>query len=188
VAYLDGGAAVSNEAVTAIFEDREGNLWVGSASGLERLRDSAFVSYSFPEGLPSEGSHPVFVDTEDRVWFPPVSGGLWWFKEGKHRQISNDGLAHDVVYSIAGNKDELWVGRQRGGLTRLGSPQGSLTAKTYTQADGLAQNSVYSVYETRDGTVWAGTLSGGVSKLKDGKFTNYTIANGLVSNTVASIL
>ena len=39
-----------------------------------------------------------------------------------------------------------------------------------------------------DGTVWAGTLSGGVSKLSNGKFTNYTTANGLASNTVASIL
>jgi signal transduction histidine kinase len=36
--------------------------------------------------------------------------------------------------------------------------------------------------------VWAGTLSGGVSRLTDGKFTNYTTANGLASNTVASIL
>ena len=46
---------------------------------------------------------------------------------------------------------------------------------TYTQANGLAQNSVYSVYESRDGTVWAGTLSGGVSRFSDGKFTTYTI-------------
>ena len=41
-----------------VFEDREGNLWTGGASGLERLRDSAFVSYSAPEGLPTDGSNP----------------------------------------------------------------------------------------------------------------------------------
>jgi len=27
--------------------------------------------------------------------------------------------ARDVVYSITGRADEVWVGRQRGGLTRL---------------------------------------------------------------------
>ncbi len=58
---------------------------------------------------------------------------------------------------------------------------------TYTEADGLAQNSVYSVYLDRDGSVWAGTLSGGVSKLSGGRFRNYTIENGLTSNTVNSI-
>jgi len=47
----------------------------------------------------------------------------------------------------------LWVGRQRGGLTRLRFERGSITTKTYTQADGLAQDSVYSVYLARDGTV-----------------------------------
>ena len=59
---------------------------------------------------------------------------------------------------------------------------------TYTKSDGLAQNSVYSVYLTRSGAIWAGTLSGGVSRLERETFTNYTIAQGLASNTVASML
>jgi signal transduction histidine kinase len=54
--------------------------------------------------------------------------------------------------------------------------------------DGLAQNSVYSVHRDRDGTVWAGTVTGGVSRLKNGRFTNYSAANGLASNTVNSIV
>ncbi len=40
---------------------------------------------------------------------------------------------------------------------------------------------------TETGTVWAGTLSGGVSRLKDGRFTTYTTADGLASNTIAAI-
>lgn len=179
------------EAVTAVFEDREGNLWTGSASGLDRLRDSPFVSYSAPEGLPTDGSNPVYVDEENRTWFPPVAGGLWWVKNGQHGVIHQAGLDNDVVYSIDGREGELWLGRQRGGLTRLAWPSGaseSFTTRTYTHADGLAQDSVYSVYDAPDGTVWAGTLSGGVSRLKDGNFTTYTIQQGLASNTVAAIL
>ena len=191
-ASLDEPGDGPRQAVTAVFEDREGNLWTGGASALERLRDSPFVSYSAPEGLPSDGSNPVFVDAENRTWFPPVSGGLWWVKNGQSGRIAQAGLENDLVYSIAGRADELWVGRERGGLTRLrrqgGSGAGSFTADTYTSANGLAQNSVYSVYETRDGTVWAGTLSGGVSRFRDGKFTTYTTATGLASNTVAAIL
>jgi len=56
------------------------------------------------------------------------------------------------------------------------------------KANGLAQNSAYAVYESRDGSVWAGMLNGGVSKFKDGRFTTYTVTNGLASNTVSSIL
>jgi ligand-binding sensor domain-containing protein/signal transduction histidine kinase len=198
VTSMDKGEGRSHEAVTALFEDREGNLWIGSDSGIERLRDSAFVTYSLPEGLPSDGSNPVFVDSENRMWFPPTQGGLWWVKDGRHGPVTVAGLEQDVIYSIAGRNGELWVGRQHGGLTWLRPELGSSTAKSYTarsytarsytQADGLAQDSVYSVYLARDGTVWAGTLSAGVSALRNDEFTSYTIADGLASNTVASIL
>jgi ligand-binding sensor domain-containing protein/signal transduction histidine kinase len=185
---LNEGEGRSREAVTAVFEDREGNLWIGSDSGIERLRDSAFVTYSLPEGLPSDGNKPVFVDSENRLWVPPVAGGLWWMKDGRHGRVTIADLDQDVVYSIAGRNSELWLGRQRGGLTALRSERGSFITRSYTQADGLAQDSIYSVYLARDGTVWAGTLSAGVSALRNHIFTNYTTANGLASNTVASIL
>jgi signal transduction histidine kinase/ligand-binding sensor domain-containing protein len=187
-AALQKNDGVTHEAVTAVFEDREGNLWIGGSDGVERLRDSAFVSYSRPEGLATDGSDPVFVDSQNRMWFPPAGGGLWWVKGEQRGRISNDGLDRDVVYSISGKAGELWIGRQSGGLTRVSDEHNSFIAKTYTQADGLAQNSVYSVYLARDGSVWAGTLSAGVSVLRNGRFTNYTIANGLASNTVVSIL
>lgn len=192
VASLDDAGKGARPAVTAVFEDREDNLWTASASRLERLRDSPFVSYSTPEGLPADGAIPIYVDPGNRLWFPPVTGGLWWVRNGRHGSIAQAGLPRDIVYSIAGRADELWLGRQRGGLTRLHwespGPENSLRAETYTTANGLAQNSVYSVYEARDGTVWAGTLSGGVSRFKDGKFTTFTIMQGLASDTVASIL
>jgi signal transduction histidine kinase/ligand-binding sensor domain-containing protein len=178
----------SRQAVTALFEDREGDLWVGHADGIERLRDSSFITYSTAEGLPTDGNNPVFVDSRNRMWFPPVAGGLWWARGEQRVRVRQEGLDRDVVYSIDGRAEELWVGRQRGGLTQLRVNGDSITGKTYTQADGLAQNSVYSVYLAHDGTVWAGTLSAGASMLRDGRFTNFNIGNGLASNTVAAIL
>jgi signal transduction histidine kinase/ligand-binding sensor domain-containing protein len=178
----------SSEAVLALFEDREGNLWTGGEHGIQRLRDTAFVTYGPANGLPSESNGPVYVDGHDRTWFAPVNGGLYWLERGEVGSTTEAGLNKDVVYSIAGRKDELWVGRQRGGLTHLIARDGKLQSETFTQAQGLAQNSVYSVYQARDGTVWAGTLSGGVSRYRNGAFKTYTIDNGLASNTVASIL
>ena len=176
-------------AVTALFEDRDNNVWIGTTSGIERLRDGVFTSYSAAQGLPSDSVGPVHVDSAQRIWFAPSAGGLYWMRDGQVHQVDQAGLRDDVVYSIAGARDEVWIGRQRGGLTRL-RPQGDLafTAERLTQDHGLAQNSVYAVHQARDGAVWAGTLSGGASRIKDGAFTTYTTANGLASNTVASIV
>jgi ligand-binding sensor domain-containing protein len=173
--------------VAALSEDREGNIWIGSGRGLERLRDSAFVTYSFPN-LKSERMGPLHVDSGGRTWIAPIQGGLRWLKGETTGVITADGIANDVVYSIAGTgKGDIWVGRQQGGLTHLSYSGNSLTAKTYTQMDGLAQNRVYAVYQSRDGTVWSGTLSAGVSELKNRHFTNYTTADGLAANTISSI-
>ena len=172
--------------VTALFEDREGDLWVGGSQGIERLRDSTFVTYSMP-GPQSESSGPVYVDQDGRTWFAPIQGGLHWLKGEKSGTVTNDGLSKDVVYSIAGNGNDLWIGRQQGGLTNLRDNDGAITTKTYTQADGLAQDGVYAVCVGHDGSVWAATLSGGVSEYKDHRFTTYTVANGLASNTVTSM-
>ena len=173
--------------VAAIFEDREGSIWIGSARGLERLRDSAFITYSLPD-LKSQSMGPLYVDSGGRTWIAPIQGGLRWLKEGKSGFVTADGITNDVVYSIAGTgKDDVWVGRQQGGLTHLRYFGNSFTAKTYTQADGLAQNRVYAVYQSRDGTVWSGTLNSGVSELKNGHFKNYTTTDGLAGNTISSI-
>jgi ligand-binding sensor domain-containing protein len=147
-----------------------------------------FTTYSTAQGVPTENNGPVYVDGEGRTWFAPISGGLYWLKDGRVERIAIAGLENDVVYSISGGDGELWIGRQHGGLTVLTKAGNSFAARTYTQADGLAQNSVYSVHRNRDGTVWAGTVSAGASRFSGGKFTNYSIANGLASNSVNSIV
>ena len=180
-------ASVTDSAVNALFEDREHNLWIGGPRGLERLRDSAFVTYSVADGLPSDRNGPVFVDAEGRTWFAPLEGGLYWTKGREHGRVTEAGLDRDIIYSISGRGNELWVGRQHGGLTVLRTSGAVFTTKTYTQADGLAQNSVYAVHQSRDGTVWAGTLGAGISAFREGRFSTYTTATGISSNMVTSI-
>jgi signal transduction histidine kinase/ligand-binding sensor domain-containing protein len=178
----------SRTPVTALFEDREGSLWMGTPQGIERLRDSSFTTYGQAEGLPSETSGPILVDAESRTWFAPTRGGLFWLRSGQVGQVAADGLSADVIYSIAGSRTGLWVGRKNGGLTHLAFRGDAAQARTYRRADGLAANTVYAVHESREGAVWAGTLGDGVSRLHDGRFATYTVEDGLVSNTVTAIL
>jgi PAS domain S-box-containing protein len=173
--------------ITSLFEDREGNLWIGGARGLGRIRDSAFVTYSSLSDRHFKHNGPVYVDPKDRTWLAPTEGGLYVLQNGRIQPVPSI-PPNEVVYSIIGRADEVWVGRQRGGLTLLRLGNDAMASQSYTEANGLAQNSVYAVYESRDRSVWAGTLNGGVSKFKDGHFTTYTTASGLASNTVSSIL
>ncbi len=176
----------ASTAVTTLFEDREGNLWVGDASGIERWRDGAFTSYAGIDPVMAGGIGPVFSDEDQRVWFAPASGGLYWVRDGRVGAVA--ALGTDVVYSIAADAGGIVAGRQRGGLTRIRVSGDTFLTETFTERDGLAQNQVSAVHRARDGAVWAGTLSRGVSRLADGVFTTYTTKDGLASNTVAAVL
>jgi len=187
IAFSEESELRGDGGINVLFEDREGNLWIGGARGLGRIRDSTFVTYSSVNDPRFEHGGPTYVDQEGRTWFAPAQGGLYILQNGRAQPVTSI-PARDVVYSITGREDEVWVGRQRGGLTRLRFRNGSIASQSYTEANGLAQNSAYAVYESRDGSVWAGMLNGGVSKFKAGQFTTYTMMSGLASNTVSSIL
>jgi ligand-binding sensor domain-containing protein len=94
---LDGAGPIHS-----IFEDREGNLWLGGAQALVQLRDSLFLTYPASDG----GS--VYADDTGASWLGPASGGLILTRGTIRQSITLNGLAADVVYSISGGAGEVW--------------------------------------------------------------------------------
>src|SRR3984893_14407556 len=192
----DFGVSFSDEpdfggrGINALFEDREGNLWAGGGRGLERIRDSVFVTYTLSaSSAHSEASGgPIYVDPENRIWSAPAKGGLYSLKDGRAQALNTPLVHKEVIYSITGGRNEIWIGTQYNGLKRLELAAGRIVGKTYTQANGLAENSVIAAYQDKHGAVWAGTLTSGISKFNDGKFVTYSTVDGLASNTVSAIL
>lgn len=173
--------------VSTTFIDREGALWFGGPRGIERLRNGVFSAYTTAWGLPTNSNGPICADQSGRIWVAPISGGLYWFKDHKVTPIKLDGAGTDVVYSIARDGGRIWLGRQHGGLTVIDDDNGTFSAKSYNQSSGLSQETVLSVLVARDHSVWAGTVSAGINRLKDGHFTTWKTSDGLSSETINSI-
>ena len=179
-----------NRAVTALFEDRDGNLWIGEPEAVERYQDSAFITYRSSEGLRSEGlpcsnCGAIYVDSDQGVWLAPPDGGLFRISQGRIQPIEIAGLKNDIVYSIAGGAGDVWVARRNGGLTRL-TVEGNAVRLSTQQAEFI-QDAVYSVYHEPNGTVWAGTLHQGLSRLRNGTWRTFTTKDGLPSNSISVI-
>ena len=176
-----------NGTVSTLFEDRDGNLWIGEPEAIERFRDSSFVSYLSSAGLPCTYCGAIYVDPYQHVWFAPRDGGLFRISQGRNQSIEVAGLKDDIVYSIAGSGDDVWVARKYGGLTRIHLQADGFEPSTYSKQNGLAENAVYSVYLEPNGTVWAGTLHQGLSRFRDGSWHTFTPKDGLPSNTISAI-
>ncbi len=174
-------------AVTSLFEDRAGNLWIGGPEVIERYRANGFTTYLSSAGLPSSNCGAIYVDDQGSVWFAPWDGGLFRLADGRIQRINAAGLKDDTVYSLAGGGGEVWAARKNDGVTRFRLSGGELQTSTYTRRNRVAENAVYSIYRAPDGAVWAGTLDEGLSRLRGGSWHTFTTQDGLPSNTISVI-
>lgn len=168
---------LSQSTVYALFEDREGSLWVGTKHGLNQFIDRRTMLYTVHENLPSNDAGPVVEDAGGNLWAGTLGAGLGRFDGRRFAPFTkDDGLPSNTIYTLAdGGNQRLWVGTDQGlaQMTVLprpgGPPTHKLVERTYTTADGLPSNIVWCLSRDHEGTVWAGT-EGGIARLQGDRF------------------
>jgi PAS domain S-box-containing protein len=167
-------------AAQSLFQDWRGRVWVSTNRGLAYFEADRF----FPvDGLPSKEVYSMSGDEAGNLW---LSGneGLSRFHNGRFVEnfpwsaLGRWQQAKIVVSDQGGVWLAFW---QYGGV--LYFKDGKVRA-TYTPAGGLGKGHVAGLRLDRDGTMWAATEDGGLSRIKDGRISTLTTANGLPCNTI----
>jgi ligand-binding sensor domain-containing protein/signal transduction histidine kinase/ActR/RegA family two-component response regulator len=97
-----------------------------------------------------------------------------------------DGLTQSAIQAIAQTPDGyLWLGT-RGGLVRFDGVRFRLFDAGNTPE--IAHNNIMALTVGGDGALWIGALEGGLTRLKNGRFSRLTTRDGLSSNAVRSLL
>lgn len=108
---------LSSDRVVALFEDREGTIWVATADGLDRFRESPVRSLSVSDGLSSATATSVLAARDGSVWIGTVDGLNRW-NDGQmkiYRTRSDPGLPDDAIDSLfEDERGRIWVSGFRG--------------------------------------------------------------------------
>src|SRR5580700_1587814 len=115
---LDG---LSGDDIFDFFEDREGNIWVGTINGLDRFRELPVVTYSRNQGLSEIPWAGLLATREGSVWFATLNG-LNRLHQGQvtayrqhrasvgAREIADSGLPDEGVGSLfQDSRGRIWV-------------------------------------------------------------------------------
>ena len=99
----------------------------------------------------------IVDDRDDSVWAGTWGGGVGHYDgQAWTNYTTSDGLAGNIVYSIAQDQNGmLWFGTNNG-LSRYDG-QSWITYDTHT---GLLDNNVYAIAPTPSGELWVGTKNG----------------------------
>lgn len=169
----------------SLHESRDGALWIGTLAETWRYQNGRFTQ--FPNRMFQAAASKNVVPTcyaihEDRagnVWFG-TDTGLFKLSDGKMTAVE---LESSVRVLLEDRQGRVWAGGT-GGLRQWQGDQ----VRRFTQRDGLPSDHLNALYESDDGALWIGTYDNGLSRFKDGRFTNYSTEQGLFNNGVFTIL
>ncbi|WP_244432666.1 ligand-binding sensor domain-containing protein [Holophaga foetida] len=106
-AVIDQARGLPAKWVNASLVDREGNLWMASAS-LSRMLDRGYVrTFHEVDGLPSDLVWSLYRDSRGRLWAGTNSGLAWLAPSGWVKVQGTEGM---VVYYLAEDGlGRLWI-------------------------------------------------------------------------------
>ena len=105
-----------NDRVTDLIEDRHGNLWIATLSGLCRFDGSTFQTFTTEDGLPSDRIRCVFEDRQGHLWLG-TDGGVAHY-DGQLFQTIKSPHIGPVCRILEDRDGNFWFGTILGSIIR----------------------------------------------------------------------
>ena len=165
---------ITNNTVTVLFAGRNGTIWIGTRSGLNKLTlhensgKSEYAVESIP-GLTHSWITALFADSSDNVWVG-TKNGIHLYSNGALTEFLNDKeqkdlLALEAITSITqDHKGIIWIGSESGGLTAVDRSVLPARISFYKHdlknPNSLSDNGVAALCVDSKNQVWIGTNDG----------------------------
>ena len=154
---------------SAIAEDRDGTIWVGSLrDGLYYFNDRKHSKGSFMHdpgtnrSLSNNSVNSLFIDSKNKLWVCTENGLCQYSSAGRDFTVfsQKNGFLSNAFYKILEDQyNNLWISTSNG-LARFN--QTDLKVENYTKSDGLLtdQFNYNSAIKSSDGQMYFGSVKG----------------------------
>ncbi len=176
---------LSNNRVRVVFKDSRGDLWAGTDYGLNRVRDGQFKVYTTMHGLAGNAVNAIIEGRNGDLWIGTDSEALNLLKDGNFQSINIRGSipVMEITALHEDRSENLWVGTEYG-LYRFRDGE----VRLYRAKNGVFNESIRTIAEDSDGSLWIGTYGSGLAQLKDDLFSRLFTGNGFLDDFIHAIL
>jgi signal transduction histidine kinase/ligand-binding sensor domain-containing protein len=165
--------------VRALCEDRDGNLWAATNSGIARLEGSAFSAPGGTGARDRDLVRSLFEDREGDLWIG-AANGLTRLRDDLFTSYGkSEGLPSDEPNAVYQDRTgRVWVGYHGSGLALFGRAPAPVA---------LPDVEVFSMRESPSGDLLAATRRG-LARMRGGRFQLYSPRDPLARNLVFDAL
>ncbi len=139
-------------AVSRLFQDRDGFLWVGASNGLMRYDGNLFQHFGTADGLPGFQVYRMRQGADGTLWVV-TSGGLARFRQNRFEHV--DTVLGEETEALSDldfdGKGRLYLGTVKGLLIGEGLPGGAIR---FHFADGVPRVSINGLHFEPTGDLW----------------------------------
>lgn len=162
---IEAPESLPSNTVFAGLQDSEGNLWMGTQSGLVRLSHSGIQLTELPGPVDADFAS-LLHDEDGSFWI--CSSQLFRMKAGVLQPHRIAGMPDVQVRALyRDHKHNLWIGTAGMGVFRV-PPQGRVEHYFVEVGNSFIRG----FYEGRDGSIWIAT-EGGIARYAHGKTEHY---------------
>lgn len=150
--YLLPGKTSQNR-VKSITETGDGTIWVGTVSGLRRIRPGEPRFESVPQ---IQGTVRVLRETSDgTLWIGTIGRGLLTYRAGHFSRIATpDPLPSNTILNVYEDVEKnIWIGTQ-GGMARL-----IKTPVRTVPLPDASDSDAETIYQDTNGDLWVAAVS-----------------------------
>ncbi len=178
--------------VSALFQDREANVWAGSGSELGRRDGGEFVRYTEADGVAGGGVVAVLEDHQGGLWAGANRGLSWYDGQRFVRLTEADGVPPGVVGGLAEDRyGRVWLTAYGSGLAYAPAirPGAGRRPRFHRVGpdDGLRETRLQTLHIDRHGILWSGSSGGGLVRYDGTRFATISTADGLPSNSIGVV-
>jgi signal transduction histidine kinase/ligand-binding sensor domain-containing protein len=170
--------------VQSVLADGHGGFWLGGETALVHWQGGVSEVYPVKAEIMGLARAP-----DGTLWVGIGEGmglGLAQLKNGAVKPFVTptfDGSKLSVTSLMFDHDGNLWVGTDATGLFRIHGD----SVEHYGHTEGLSGDSVWALFEDREGLVWAGSTSG-IDSFRDPRVTTFSALQGLGKDLAAGIL
>jgi ligand-binding sensor domain-containing protein len=173
VDFWQESAGLPQNHVYAVYQTRDGYLWVGTRGGLARFDGVRFTRYNDSAGqLPAVEVGALAEGPDGSLWIGTWGGGLARLKDGTFTTFGlREGLPNEWVQALEiGSDGSLWVGTRQG-LAHMEDGR----FRVFTEKEGLPSLNVRDIHRDGD-VVWIATERG-LASFESGRLVNQALVH-----------